>query len=40
MTCAQLEPSRIERLVLIDLAGSPDKRSAVPVVASVSGLGT
>ena len=24
MTCAQLEPSRIERLVLVDLAGSPD----------------
>ncbi len=40
MTCAQLEPSRIERLVLIDLAGSPDQRAAVPVVASVSRLGT
>jgi len=39
MTCAQLEPSRIERLVLVDLAGSPDQRAAVPVVASVSRLG-
>ena len=36
MTCAQLEPSRVERLVLIDLAGSPDQRAAVPVLASVS----
>ena len=36
MTCAQLEPSRVERLVLVDLAGSPDERAAVPVVASVS----
>jgi pimeloyl-ACP methyl ester carboxylesterase len=40
MTCAQLEPSRVERLVLIDLVGSPDERAAVPVVASVSRLGT
>ena len=40
MTCAQLEPSRVERLVLVDLAGSPDARAAVPVVASVSRLGT
>ena len=40
MTCAQLDPSRIERLVLIDLAGSPDQRAAVPVVAAVSQLGT
>jgi pimeloyl-ACP methyl ester carboxylesterase len=40
MTCAQLEPSRIERLVLVDLAGSPDERAAVPVVASVGRLGT
>src|SRR5271166_6840387 len=39
MTCAQLEPSRVERLVLVDLAGSPDERAAVPVVASVSRLG-
>jgi pimeloyl-ACP methyl ester carboxylesterase len=39
MTCAQLEPSRIERLVLVDLVGSPDERSAVPVLASVSRLG-
>ena len=35
MTCAQLEPSRVERLVLVDLAGSPDQRAAVPVLASV-----
>ncbi len=40
MTCVQLEPSRVERLVLVDLVGSPDQRSAVPVVASVSRLGT
>ena len=40
MTCAQLEPSRVERLVLVDLVGSPDQRSVVPVVASVSRLGT
>ena len=40
MTCAQLEPSRIERLVLVDLAGSPDERAAAPVIASVSRLGT
>ncbi len=40
MTCAQLDPSRVERLVLVDLAGSPDERSVVPVVASVSRLGT
>jgi pimeloyl-ACP methyl ester carboxylesterase len=40
MTCAQLEPSRVEQLVLIDLVGSPDERSVVPVVGSVSRLGT
>ncbi len=40
MTCAQLEPSRVERLVLVDLAGSPDQQSAVPVLASISRLGT
>ena len=34
------KPSRVERLVLVDLAGSPDERSAVPVVAFVSQLGT
>src|SRR6516165_12305798 len=39
MTCAQLAPSRVERLVLVDLAGSPDERAAVPVIASVSRLG-
>jgi pimeloyl-ACP methyl ester carboxylesterase len=39
MTCAQLDPSRVERLVLVDLVGSPDERAAVPVVASVSRLG-
>jgi len=38
MACAQLAPSRVERLV--DLVGSPDERSVVPVVASVSRLGT
>jgi pimeloyl-ACP methyl ester carboxylesterase len=40
MTCAQLEPSRVERLVLVDLVGSPDVRAVVPVVASVGRLGT
>src|SRR5512135_1371520 len=30
MTCAQLAPSRVERLVLIDLAGSPDERALAP----------
>ena len=40
MTCAQLAPSRVERLVLVDLAGSPDERSAGPVFALVSQLGT
>jgi 3-oxoadipate enol-lactonase len=40
MTCAQLEPSRVQRLVLVDLAGSFDQRAAVPVLASVSRLGT
>ena len=40
MTCAHLDPSRVERLALIDLVGSPDERAAVPVVASVSQLGT
>ena len=36
MTCAQLAPSRVERLVLVDLAGSPDERAGVPIVAAVS----
>lgn len=40
MTCAQLAPSRIRQLVLVDLAGSPDQRALGPVVASVSRLGT
>ena len=35
MTCAQLEPPRVQRLVLVDLAGSFDQRAAVPVIASV-----
>jgi hypothetical protein len=40
MICAQLEPSRIEWLVLVDLAASPDQRAAASVLASVSRLGT
>ena len=40
MTCAQLAPSRVERLVLVDLAGSPDERAGVPIVAAVARLGT
>ena len=33
------QPVGYERLVLVDLAGSPDERALVPVVASVSRLG-
>ena len=40
MTCAQLEPSRVERLVLVDLVGSPDKRAGKVVELLVDGLGT
>jgi pimeloyl-ACP methyl ester carboxylesterase len=40
MTCAELDPSRVERLVLVDLVGSPDERAALPVIASVNRLGT
>jgi pimeloyl-ACP methyl ester carboxylesterase len=40
MTCAQLDSSRVGRLVLVDLAGTPDEQSIVPVAASVSRLGT
>jgi pimeloyl-ACP methyl ester carboxylesterase len=29
MTCAQLAPSRVQRLVLVDLAGSPDERAGL-----------
>ena len=40
MTCAQLAPSRIRQLVLVDLAGSPDQRPVGPVAGVVSQLGT
>jgi pimeloyl-ACP methyl ester carboxylesterase len=40
MTCAQLAPSRVGRLVLVDLAGCPDERAGVPIVAAASRLGT
>jgi pimeloyl-ACP methyl ester carboxylesterase len=40
MTCARLAPSQVERLVLVDLAGTPDARAALPVTASVDRLGT
>ena len=40
MTCAQLDAGACQRLVLVDLAGSSDQRAAVPVLASVSRLGT
>jgi 3-oxoadipate enol-lactonase len=40
MTCARLASSQVERLVLVDLAGSPDARAALPVTASVDRLGT
>ena len=40
MTCAQLAPSRVGRLVLVDLAGCPDERAGVPIVAAASRVGT
>ena len=39
MTCAELDPSRVDRLILVDLVGSPEERAAVPVLAAVSRLG-
>jgi pimeloyl-ACP methyl ester carboxylesterase len=39
MTCAQMDAERIERLVLIDLVGTIDPSSAIPVVTSVGRLG-
>ena len=39
MTCAQLEPSRVERLVLVDLVGSPDKQAGKVIELLVDGLG-
>lgn len=39
MVCAQLDPDRIEKLVLVDLAGAPDPSSVVPIMASINRLG-
>lgn len=39
MVCAQLDPGRVERLVLLDLAGAPDPSSTVPIMASINRLG-
>ena len=39
MVCAQLEPSRVERLALVDLCGVPDESSALPVTMSIDRLG-
>ena len=39
MVCAQLEPSRVERIVLVDLCGTPDESSALPVTTSIDRLG-
>jgi len=40
MTCAQLEPSRVERLVLVDLVGSPDEQAGKVIELLADGLGT
>ena len=37
--CARAQPGRIDRLVLIDIAGSVDETAAAPIVAAVSRLG-
>jgi pimeloyl-ACP methyl ester carboxylesterase len=39
MVCAQLDAGRVEKLVLVDLAGAPDPESAVPIMASINRLG-
>ena len=39
MVCAALDAGRIEKLVLVDLAGAPDPRSVEPIMASIDRLG-
>ena len=39
MVCAQLEPQRVEKIVLVDVAGVPDPDSVLPVARSVERLG-
>jgi pimeloyl-ACP methyl ester carboxylesterase len=40
MVCAQLEADRVEKIVLIDIAGVPDPDSVAPVARSIERLGT
>ena len=39
MTCAWMDASPIERIVLLDIAGAPDETAAGPIMAAVSRLG-
>ena len=39
MTCAFLDATRVERIVLLDICGRPDDSSVVPIAAAVSRLG-
>lgn len=39
MTCAWMEPARVERIVLLDVCGAPDESAAGPIMAAVSRLG-
>lgn len=40
MTCAQMDPSRIDGIVLVDICGPPDESVVAPIGASVNRLGT
>jgi pimeloyl-ACP methyl ester carboxylesterase len=40
MVCAQLEEDRVEKIVLVDIAGVPDASSLLPVARSVQRLGS
>ena len=39
MTCAWMDASRIERIVLLDIAGTPDATAEGPIMAAVARLG-
>ena len=39
MVCAWLDPSRVERIVLLDVCGAPDEAAAGPIMAAVARLG-
>jgi hypothetical protein len=39
MSCAFLDASRIERIVLLDICGRPEESSVVPIAAAVNRLG-